>query len=454
MSRISPTSRIALLFALGSVAVLVVGACSRSAAPADRLRAALDDHGVSALSGIESDPAMYELGSALFFDPILSGNKDVSCATCHEPALASTDDQSLAIGTGGLGRGERRTLADAFLHVPRNSPDLFNRGEAEWHTFFWDGRVQVVGGELVTPAGQAMPEGVSLQVAQALITIASPIEMRGFPGDVDVNGDLNELALFEPGDWEAIWSATMERVVALEGYRSLFAAAFPAEEDLHLSHAVQALTAFQAEAFSSTASSFDRFLRGEDGALDSTELSGALLFYGEAGCATCHSGSLMTDQAFYSLATPQVGPGRGEVAPLDAGRGAVDGTGSILFRTPPLRNVTATAPYFHSGSVWSLDDAVRHHLDPLGSLEAYDPSDLRSDLAIDHLTSVEGALAASLSSDIPTPTLTEEEIRSLIAFLGALTDPDVLALAGLIPVDVPSGLDLYPEPTDRPSRES
>jgi cytochrome c peroxidase len=443
-----------LLFALGSVAVLVVGACSRSAVPADRLRAALDDHGVSLLSSIESDPAMYELGSALFFDPILSGNKDVSCATCHEPALATTDDQSLAIGTGGLGRGERRTLADAFGHVPRNSPDLFNRGAPEWHTLFWDGRVQVVDGELVTPAGDAMPEGVSLQVAQALITIASPIEMRGFPGDLDVNGDLNELALLEPGNWEAIWAATMARLMAIEGYRSLFAAAFPDEEDLQFSRAVHALAAFQAEAFSNTASSFDQFLAGEDTALDSTELSGALLFYGEAGCATCHTGSLLTDQAFYSLATPQVGPGRGEIAPLDSGRGAVDGTGTILFRTPPLRNVAATAPYFHSGSIWALDDAVRHHLDPLGSLQGYDPSILRSDLAIYHLKPVEGALAASLSADIPTPTVTEDEIRSLIAFLEALSDPDVLALAGLIPVDVPSGLELYPDPNNRPSRES
>lgn len=453
-----PSSRFAIALVLGCAATLVMAACQRTPqTPEDVLRSLAADAGVEPLSFTDPDQAMLDLGAALFFDPLLSGNRDVSCATCHEPALATTDDLSLSIGTGGLGRGERRVLSEAFFHVPRNAPDLYNRGADGWHAFFWDGRVAIIDGELVTPAGEAMPDEVtSVQVAQALITLASPIEMRGFPGDSDVNGDVNELARFAPDEWTAIWEATFARVVAIEEYRELLGAAYPNVSigDMTLVHAVDALIAYQGSAFRADSTAFDRFLAGDDAAMDALALSGAELFFGSGGCAECHSGPLLTDQAFYSLAVPQVGPGRGEVAPLDAGSGALDGSDVIAFRTPPLRNVEHTAPYFHDGAFWDLSDAVRHHLDPLGSLAAYDPTQLRDDVRVDHLDSIRDDVAGSLSSGIPVPQLTEADIEAIVAFLIALTDPDTIDLEHLIPETVPSGLELYPEPKDRPARES
>ena len=433
----------------GAVLVLGAAACARGPAdPVATLRDALATHGVEALDLPERDEELYALGEALFFDPILSGNRDVSCATCHEPALATVDRLSVAIGTGGVGRGIERQLAEAFLHVPRNSPDLFNRGDGGWHTFFWDGRVTSESGQLVTPAGDDLPTDVdSVQVAQALITIASPIEMRGFPGDVDINGDLNELALFAPDEWSAIWEATYARLVAIDGYVALLATAYPGEDpsDLGLQHAAEALVHYQAIAFASADSPFDEFLAGDDAALDGISLEGANLFFGSAGCAECHSGPLLTDQAFYSIAAPQVGPGRGEVAPLDAGSGAVDGSGVIAFRTPPLRNVAATPPYLHAGAYWSLEDVVRHHLDPEASLAAYDTGQLRSDVAAMHLPDVADTLIESLSGQLEPRRLDDSDVAAIVAFLESLTSPEIDRLGDLIPFSVPSGLELYTE---------
>ena len=440
--------QIALAFGVMAVASIVFAACARTPITSEALlRQYLDTAGVTRLEAISSPAGLYDLGAALFFDPVLSGNRDVSCTTCHQPTLATVDAQSLAIGTGGVGRGDERQLGSAFLHVPRSSPDLFNRGDEQWHAFFWDGRVAVIDGALVTPASEALPDAVtSVQVAQAMITIASPIEMRGFAGDEDINGQLNELALFEPDEWELIWEATFSRLLEIEEYRTLLIAAYPDQspQSLHLYHAVRALVAFQAEAFSSTNSPFDDFVEGDDSALTVAQLDGALLFFGSAGCSGCHSGPLLTDQGFYSIAAPQVGPGRGEVAPLDAGLGAVDGSGIIRFRTPPLRNVADTPPYLHDGAYWDLVGVIRHHLDPLGSLARYDSAGLRDDVAVDHLDRVAEAVAASLSQELIPRNLSDADILLIVAFLESLSDPTVLDLASLVPADVPSGLELYP----------
>ncbi|MEO8089355.1 MAG: cytochrome-c peroxidase [Gemmatimonadales bacterium] len=86
-------------------------------------------------------PARVRLGQALMFDKVLSGNRDVSCATCRNPATGTTDRLSLSIGTGGAGASEARVLSAAPQFTPRNSQELFNRGYAEFRRMFWDGHV-------------------------------------------------------------------------------------------------------------------------------------------------------------------------------------------------------------------------------------------------------------------------------------------------------------------------
>ena len=172
---------------------------------------------------------------------------------------------------------------------------------------------------------------------------------------------------------------------------------------------------------------------------------GALLFYGEAGCAQCHSGNLLTDQQFHNIAVPQIGPGERSDERLDLGRFLETGqaTDRYAFRTPPLRNVTLTAPYMHNGAYADLRAAVRHHLNPAGSLQVYDATTLpftfqetvraEPEVAADILRSLDARLAAP-------PTLSDEQLADLMAFLGALTSPSAVDLSGLTPASVPSGL--------------
>ncbi|MCA9947855.1 MAG: hypothetical protein KC449_30445, partial [Anaerolineales bacterium] len=172
----------------------------------------------------------------------------------------------------------------------------------------------------------------------------------------------------------------------------------------------------------------------------------ALLFYGDAGCATCHSGSLLTDQTPHALAVPQVGPGKGDESPLDLGRWretAVDAD-MYAFRTPSLHNVAVSGPYMHDGAFATLEAAVLHHLDPETSLLTYDPTLHLHPELYDTFQNDPALLAEMLEyvdPDLaPERPLTATEIEALLAFLQTLTDPAVNNLDQFVPGSVPSGL--------------
>ena len=175
------------------------------------------------------------------------------------------------------------------------------------------------------------------------------------------------------------------------------------------------------------------------------------LFYGRAGCSECHSGPLQTDHSFRAIAMPQIGPGKGD-GPSgyeDFGRERVTGMPSdrYRFRVPSLRNVALTAPYGHAGAYDSLEAVVRHHLDPVGQLRAFDESQvvmpLRADLdETDFLVAGDEAIRASIAAanELSPAQLSDRDVRALIEFLHALTDPAMLDLRRDVPVAVPSGL--------------
>ena len=111
--------------------------------------------------GPEPDTELVALGQVLFFDKILSGNRDIACATCHHPTFSGGDALPVAIGTGGKGLGDIRAIGRNRNFIPRNSPEIFNRGSAEWRSMFWDSRVAVgPDGEFVSPADDRLPEGI------------------------------------------------------------------------------------------------------------------------------------------------------------------------------------------------------------------------------------------------------------------------------------------------------
>ena len=164
------------------------------------------------------NPAMVDLGRSLFFDKILSGNRDISCATCHEPGAHATDGLSLPIGTGGVGTGLARTLGPGRQFVPRNAPSLLNQGLGFFY-LFWDGRVNEEGGfgRFKTPTGVTLPSGLNnLLAAQAMLPVLNRAEMRGIAGDRDQSGNPNELAAIPDATPSEIWAATMRRLLAIQ----------------------------------------------------------------------------------------------------------------------------------------------------------------------------------------------------------------------------------------------
>ncbi len=325
------------------------------------------------------DEDRVSLGRALFFDPILSGNRNISCATCHHPTLGSGDGLSLGLGEGAEGLGTARRAMAATRpeqRIPRNAPALWNLGARDFTVLFHDGRVER---DSEAPHGIRMPEGRALErpvssvlAAQAMLPILSADEMAGQPGENPVADAIAADRIAGP---EGAWALLAARVAAVPSYRAAFDW-LGVEQPLHMTDIAETLAAFIAHEFRATDSPFDRHLRGEAGALDPAQTRGMALFYGKAACADCHAGPFQTDHRFYAIGLPQFGPGKDEAQGTyaDRGRSAVTGRpeDDYRFRTPSLRNVTLNGPYDHNGAYRDLEAMVRHHLDPIRSLAQYD----------------------------------------------------------------------------------
>ena len=402
------------------------------------------------------NPALVDLGRSLFFDKILSGNRDVACATCHDPFSHVADALSLPVGTGGSGTGRARTLGAGRQFVPRNAPSLLNQGLGFFY-LFWDGRLNEEGGigRFKTPTNVPLPSGLSgLLAAQAMLPVLNRAEMRGVAGDMDLSGSPNELAAIADASPTQIWAATMQRVLAIQAYQAKFNAAYPGvpTSSLGFQHAANAIAAFEIEAFTRTNSPFDRFLHGNDRAMTADEKRGALLFFGKARCSTCHFGPLLGGQAFANIGAPQIGPGVGSAMPLDIGRGEEFSgiqqfPGSeqykFAFRVQPLRNVELTAPYMHSGAYATLEAVVRHYNNADSAQRNFDPSHLAAGVRAMHHGDPATVNAVLQTLDFRLRErlrLTQTEQSELVAFLKSLTDPSARNLSSMVPASVPRGL--------------
>ncbi|MGJ8597492.1 cytochrome-c peroxidase [Sulfitobacter sp.] len=390
---------------------------------------------------------LVELGRDLFFDPILSGNKNIACATCHHPTLGTSDAMSLSVGEGGVGLGESRRVDMGNApkaRIPRNAPALFNLGAKEYTVMFHDGRTAK---DRHAMFGIRMPEGrtlerpiVSALAAQNILPILSPDEMSGHPGENDVADAVAEERIMGDG---GAWDILAERVDSIPEYRQRFSEV--GSSAIHITDIGTALSAFIGSEFRATESPFDRYLNGDD-TMSEEQLAGMDLFYGKARCSTCHSGTFQTDHDFHAIGLPQFGPGKDDYA-SDAGRGMITSEKEDMyrFRTPTLRNISMTGPYGHNGAYANLEDIVRHHLDAVKGLASYDRSkavladDVDSDdwKAMDDFDEVMRIAEAIEISDVP---LVEEEIAKIMSFLDALTDEGAGKRGLGTPNSVPSGL--------------
>lgn len=403
------------------------------------------------------------LGQLLFYDPILSGNRNIACATCHHPNFATSDGVSLGLGEGGIGLGlERRADPDNMPphRIPRNSPALFNLGASEFKVMFHDGRIEVsadMASGYRTPLEDDMLEGFSsLLSAQTMFPVLSPDEMAGQGLENDVAKAVRQgLITGEGGAWDIL----SRRVAALPEYEERFTAVYDhikTADDIAFTDISNAIASFIAFEWRSDTSAFDDYLKDPSVGLPLQAERGMNLFYGDAGCSACHAGPFQTDHSFHAMGAPQLGPGKAaafENHNRDIGRMAVTGdpADAFAFRTPSLRNVMQTGPWGHAGAHSVMQTFLRDHVDPAAAADRFasDSADRRNvrlpPLAVEDWREMDDpdARATILNAALVTPLEIEidaADIDAIVAFLRTLDDPTALYGRLGIPDAVPSGL--------------
>ncbi len=286
-------------------------------------------------------PERVELGKMLFFDPRMSLSGLFSCQSCHNVGLGGVDGLQTSIGHG-------------WQQGPRNSPTMLNSvfNIAQ----FWDGRAPDL-------------------AEQAKGPVQAGVEMNNTPENLI--GTLN----------------------SMPGYVDAFKAAFPDQaEPVSFDNFATAIEAFEATLITPD-SAFDRYLKGDDAAMTELEKRGLAAFM-DTGCTSCHSGVNVGGQDYHPFGVVER-PGGSVLPEGDRGRFTVTQTADdeYVFRAAPLRNVALTAPYFHSGAVWDLAEAV----------------DIMS------------------SSQLGTE-LAEPQIEEIVAFLGTLTGEQPQVVHPILPV--------------------
>ena len=360
-----------------------------------------------------------ELGRLLFWDPVLSGELDVACATCHHPDFAYADGRDLALGVRAMGLGpDRVDLSGGEIPVlERNTPTVLNiafngverrrrRGGRRGDEF---ARLPAsVDAETEARAPMFWDRRVRGLEAQALVPLTIREEMRG-------DAYAEEVAV----------DSVVARLRAIPEYVAFFREVYGPDTRIEADHVASAIVAFERSLVTRN-SPYDRFLAGEEDALTQQQRRG-LEEFDNADCTNCHDGPMLSDFDLVAegvaenplLAEPDVGDGR------------------FRFRTPTLRNVALTAPYMHNGMLETLEDVLEFY--DRGRSENPNVVDRRGrrrgdDADVPGTQIARGRLSGQFRG---VDNMSEREMADIVAFLEALTDPD---FDRTVPESVPSGL--------------
>lgn len=363
----------------------------------------------------------YDLGKFLFESKLLSGNQDVSCSTCHLKHKGLADGLSLAVGVGGSGESLMRLYEGKGTLVQRNAFSLFSRGHLVTKNFFWDGKIDTdQSGRIFSPFGDQISKkfSSSLSVA-AILPLTERDEFLGKTDMFSANAFIEAAGDKYYGErYKSLASPIQERLkkAAKPELERTPAWMVLNKPDFELADLGNALASFINTEFACRDSGWEKFLSGDMKALPSQAKEGAVLFFGKARCATCHTGPAFSDFKFHSIGVPQ-----GEFGPSsrrrDLGRAQVTNKREdmYLFRTPPLLAVGETAPYGHNGIFKTLEQVILHHINPM----LVHLNDTSLSLPNNRLTATK--TLESRDKNLQYIEIeTEEELSRLIAFLKTL----------------------------------
>ena len=272
-------------------------------------------HTPPALPGETATPEKLALGKMLFFEPRISDGHDFSCSTCHNLSLGGGDARATSGHEGQLGGRKTQSVLNA----------VFNKSQ------YFDGRAS----------------GLKDQVERSVMAFpGARLKMRGGP------------TIFNPAVESAAKARAVEELKGIPGYAAAFKQAFPdAADPITYDNVSRAIAVFEATLITPD-SPFDLWLQGDAAALSEAQTRGLKLFV-EKGCATCHNGVNLGGASFAQFGVVK-SPGREILPEDDWGRFGVtkNVADKFVFKVQQLRNVELNAPYFHSGRVWDLKQAV------------------------------------------------------------------------------------------------
>lgn len=449
-----------LNIAIAMVGLLIAqGAQASESTYEDRLlRKVIDAYGVQPFTPQGgSMGAKEKLGQALFFDPIMGGPHNTTCATCHIRSKGSVDGLPMAVGIGSNGVGEQRLQNEKAFVIPRNVLPFFNRGSSDFTAFFWDGRVQLgPDGRFESPLGDRLPKGFdNLLAVASTFPQVEPDEMlgrslrRGGEGNGTYHAELVSDKVDPDNFQERTLDVYKNLIIRLVGkseelnstesaYRKLFSEAYPDVTEYNISHIGNSLSAYISKAFELQAAPWDRYIQGDNSALTPEQKMGAMIFFGKGRCAVCHSGGQFSDFKYHGLAVPQLDVGK-HGGYLDYGRAKATSLDNdrFQFRTPPLRNVTRTGPWGHNGIFESIGEAIEHHFNPIPFLYAAQQNRPREAELAGRILSYRSPV---LSEIYP---VSEEDVRLLVSFLESLESDTVMSDEEALPLSVPSGMNQF-----------
>ncbi|SHK60794.1 cytochrome c peroxidase [Shimia gijangensis] len=346
------------------------------------------------------------VGKTLFESRLLSLAEDIACASCHLDQFGSADGLPIAIGTEGTGVGAQRVVNGGDI-VPRNTLPFWGRGGVGFNVFFWDGKVDSSSGKVKSQFGDHTPSHDPLVVAVHL----PPVEVGEMVIDLDETKILQTESLSSA---DSLYTLIAERIEKDEEISLALAKAKEIEKDqIVFRDIAEAIAAFIRFNFRVKPTRFHEFVFGNTHLTD-LEQKGGLLFYGRGGCSQCHNGPYFSDLEFHPVAFPQVGFGKNGFG-VDYGRFNVtlSENDKYTFRTPPLLNVTKTAPYSHSGSTFQLSEAIRAHIDPLALI---DTKTMSANARVEFYEKLKLWGSSATSGAV----LTDEDIQAIEAFLHTL----------------------------------
>lgn len=358
------------------------------------------------------DESLSDLGKVFFeSNKGLSLNGNISCRTCHQDKFGSADGipNAAAIGGGdGATKVGPERLMNGAKQLPRNTLAFWGRGAKGFDVFFWDGRVDFSSPKKLTQFGSKTPSNDALVTAVHLPVV----EVREM---LDEDDFVRKHKVESVEKSKVVYQAIANNLKSVESKASQDLANRLNKKPQNLEYVdyARAIASFIRSEFRLKETKLERFMHGSEG-FSQAELKGARIFYGKGACVTCHSGPHFSDFSFYTVPFPQLGFGKNGFG-VDYGRyNTTFNTKDLYkFRTAPLYNVEKTAPYGHSGSVNTLNEAIVAHYDPLSlvsvdKLNKFDRYELTKRLGYADSTSRVGYL-------------TPEEVSQVASFLKTLS---------------------------------